>query len=55
MWYKYSDEKCVKDCKAGGAGKECGGVAASWDPKFDTRKECCQKAIWWEPIKDCDK
>ena len=52
MWYKYSDEKCVRDCKAG-TDNDCGGVAASWDPKYDSRKECCQKAIWWDD--DCDK
>jgi hypothetical protein len=51
LWYKSADEKCSKDCKVGGT--DCGGVAASWDPKYKTRKECCAERVWWS--KECDE
>lgn len=37
--------KCALDCLAG-SNTGCGGVAESWDAKYDTSDACCSKLSW---------
>jgi hypothetical protein len=44
QWYVvYHNSKCVQDC----VGPNCGGLAERWDVKFESKKDCCHKRMWW--------
>lgn len=50
-WYvNYKTYRCVKDC-VGTA--PCGGLAESWDEKFNSAKNCCSTKLWWLPASTC--
>jgi hypothetical protein len=37
-WMDWTNKKCVQDCVGS---SPCGGLAESWDKKYDTKTECC--------------
>ena len=44
-YVNWSYGKCALDCPVGSAAG-CGGVANSWDPKYDTQAACCSAISW---------
>ena len=47
-WYvKYEALTCVQDC-TGGSNSNCGGIAESWDEVLESKKECCDKKMWYD-------
>lgn len=45
FYMDWNASKCVQDC-VGAA--PCGGLAESWDAKFDTKSECCSEKMSWD-------
>lgn len=45
FFMSYSAGKCVQDCVGA---TPCGGLAESWDLKYDTKSECCSERMWWD-------
>ena len=50
--YYVKSGKCVKDCEAG-SGTDCGGLAAQWDPRSDSKTACCKERLWWDELSNC--
>jgi hypothetical protein len=51
-WYiEWSTGKCVQDCTTQ-SGTKCGGLADSWNLKYDTQEKCCAERSWWDK-KEC--
>ena len=40
FYMHWIDQKCVQDCTGDAP---CGGLAKSWDAKYDTKAECCKE------------
>ena len=45
FWIRWSDKKCVQDCVGP---SPCGGIAESWDTKYNTKAECCKENMSYD-------
>lgn len=49
FYMDWGNNKCVQDCEGAAP---CGGLAESWDQKYDTQDECCAEKMSWD-TKSC--
>lgn len=45
FYMDWGANKCVQDCEGAAP---CGGIAESWDTKYDTKAECCDEKMGWD-------